>query len=105
MLDGSPTQLTDPTQGPQFLWLVAQLSWCKAQNAAGTPRAILLALHYPPYNGTLDFQQRGNPTFGNDNAYPNAVPIGMVLQEAYSKSGQIPDAIFCAHAHLSGGLL
>ncbi len=95
-----PTAYTDPTQGPQYQWLVQQLAWCKEQNASGTPRAILLAVHYPPYNGTLDFQQRGNPTFGNDNAYPNAVPIGMVLQDAYSKSGQIPDAVFAAHAHL-----
>lgn len=95
-----PTQFTDPTQGPQYQWLVDQLSFCKAQNATGTPRAILLALHYPPYNGALDFQQRGNPSFGNHNAYPNAVPIGMVLQDAFQQSGQIPDAIFSAHAHL-----
>jgi hypothetical protein len=96
----NPTQYKDPKDGPQYQWLVEQLSYCKTQNASGTSRAILLALHYPPYNGTLDFQQRGNPTFGNDNAYPNAVPIGMVLQEAFAKSGQIPDAIFSAHAHL-----
>jgi hypothetical protein len=59
-----------------------------------------LALHYPPYNGTIDFEQRGNPTYGNDNSYPNAVPVGMVLQEAFAAAGQIPDAIFSAHAHL-----
>jgi hypothetical protein len=95
-----PQQYADPTLGPQYQWLVKQLAWCKAQNASGTPRAILLALHYPPYNGTLDFQQRGNPKFGGDNAYPNAVPIGMVLQDAFTQSGQIPDAVFAAHAHL-----
>jgi Calcineurin-like phosphoesterase len=95
-----PTRYSDPTQGPQYKWLVEQLSWCKAQNATGTPRAILLAVHYPPYNGTLDFQQRGNPKYGNNNAYPNAVPLGMVLQSAFTQSGQIPDAIFSAHAHL-----
>jgi hypothetical protein len=95
-----PTVYSDPTKGPQYGWLVEQLSWCKAQNAGGAAKAILLALHYPPYNGTIDFEQRGNPTYGNDNSYPNAVPIGMVLQEAFAQAGQIPDAIFSAHAHL-----
>jgi len=95
-----PTLYSDPTQGPQYKWLVEQLSMCKAQNAIGTPRAVLLALHYPPYNGTLDFNQRGNPTFGNDNDYPNAIPVGMVLQDAFTQSGLIPDAVFSAHAHL-----
>jgi hypothetical protein len=95
-----PSQYTDPTQGPQYKWLVEQLRWCKTQNAIGTPRAILLALHYPPYNGTLDFEQRGNPKYGNDNAYTNAVPIGIILQDAFAQSGLIPDAIFTAHAHL-----
>jgi hypothetical protein len=100
VLDDPTAKDTDPTHGPQYHWLVEQLNWCKGQNASGTPRAILLALHYPPYNGTLDFHQRGNPKFGNDNAYPHAVPIGMVLQDAFKESGQIPDAIFAAHAHL-----
>jgi len=95
-----PTKYSDPTTGPQFAWLVEQLSYCKGQNASGTAKAILLALHYPPYNGTIDFEQRGNPKYGNDNSYPNAVPVGMVLQEAFTQAGQIPDAIFTAHAHL-----
>jgi hypothetical protein len=60
-----PTQSRDPTKGPQYGWLVDQLTYCKTQNASGTPRAILLALHYPPHNGTLDFHQRGNPKCGN----------------------------------------
>ena len=59
-----------------------------------------LALHYPPYNGTIDFKERGNPTYGDNKSYPNAVPIGMVLQEAFEQAGHIPDAIFSAHAHL-----
>ena len=86
--------------GPQFSWLVDQLNYCKEQNAGGTPRAVLLALHYPPYNGALDFEQRGNPTWGNDNAYPDVLPIAMMLEMAYTLSGQIPDAVFSAHAHL-----
>ena len=95
-----PTAYSDPTKGPQYAWLVEQLSWCKAQNAGGAAKAILLALHYPPYNGTIDFKERGNPTYGDNKSYPNAVPIGMVLQEAFAQAGQIPDAIFSAHAHL-----
>ena len=97
--------LDDPLQhnfakGPQYQWLVQQLSFCRKLNAGGNPKAILLALHYPPYNGAADFAQRGNPTFGADNAYPNATPIAMVLQSAYTESGQTPDAVFSAHAHL-----
>ena len=95
-----PTKYSDPSEGPQYRWLVEQLAFCKAQNAEGTPRAILLALHYPPYNGARDFKKRGNPKYGNDNGYPNAVPIGMVLQQAFTEAGQIPDAVFSAHAHL-----
>ena len=86
-------------KGPQYQWLVDQLTFCREQNAK-SPKAVLLALHYPPYNGTADFAQRGDPAFGADNSYPNAVPIGMVLQAAYDASGQIPDAVFSAHAHL-----
>jgi hypothetical protein len=98
--------LDDPTEkdphGPQYQWLVTQLNWCKTQNASGTPRAILLALHYPPYNGTIDFLERGNPTFGGDAPpwYPAAVPLGMIIQDAFNESSQTPDAIFAAHAHL-----
>ncbi|HZD47364.1 MAG TPA: metallophosphoesterase, partial [Silvibacterium sp.] len=95
-----PTAYSDPTTGPQFGWLVEQLKYCKALNVGGTPKAILLAVHYPPYNGTIDFGQRGNPKYGDDNSYPNAVPLGMVLQEAFAQAGQLPDAIFAAHAHL-----
>lgn len=85
-------------KGPQYQWLVEQLTFCRKHKAAG--QAVLLALHYPPYNGAVDFAQRGNPTFGNDNAYPDAVPVAMVLEAAYQDSGQIPDAVFSAHAHL-----
>jgi len=95
-----PSQYKDPTQGPQYGWLVDQLTWCKQQNAGGTPRAILLALHYPPYNGTIDFLQRGDPTLGKSPGASNAQPIGNVLQSAFTEAGQLPDAIFCAHAHL-----
>ena len=57
-------------------------------------------MHYPPYNGAVNFTQRGDPTLGPSTGAANAIPIGMLLQEAFTASGQIPDAIFCAHAHL-----
>lgn len=91
----------DPTQGPQFAWLVAQLSWIKQQNSqAGTSKAVLLTTHYPPFSGAANFAQRGDPTLGPTKGASHAVPLGMLLQQAYSQSGQIPDAVFSAHAHL-----
>lgn len=95
-----PQKPIDPKKG-QLKWLVDQLTWCKEQNAKGSPKAILLALHYPPFNGTKDFKERGDPALGRSpGAASNGQPIGNVLQDAFSKAGQIPDAIFSAHAHL-----
>ncbi len=100
MLD-DPNAYTDPTTGPQYTWFVNQLKYCKQQNLGQpTPKAILLALHYPPYNGTIDFQQRGDPTLGQSPGASHAQPVGNVLQSAFAAAGQIPDAIFTAHAHL-----
>jgi hypothetical protein len=99
MLD-DPKPYTDPTQGPQYQWLVSQLTYCKTQNAGSAPKAVLLALHYPPYSGAVNFTQRGDPTMGPSPGAANAQPIGMLLEQAYAASGQIPDAVFSAHAHL-----
>lgn len=95
--------LDDPSQPDaqsQYRWLVAQLADMKRRNAARRrPRAILLAVHYPPYSGARNFAQRGDPTLGPSNA-THARPLAAVLQEAFDESGQRPDAVFSAHAHL-----
>src|SRR6185437_2178431 len=64
--------LDDPSQPevqPQYRWLVAQLADMKRRNARRKQRkAILLAVHYPPYSGASNFDQRGEPTLGPTNA-------------------------------------
>jgi hypothetical protein len=89
-----PTAYSDPTQGPQYAWLVEQLSYCKAQNAGGAAKAILLALHYPPYNGTIDFKERGNPRYGDNKSYPNAVPIGWFCKRHSRRPGRFRTRYF-----------
>jgi hypothetical protein len=43
------------TSGPQYRWLVAQLDELRTLNAASERRrAVLLAVHYPPYAGATD---------------------------------------------------
>jgi len=95
-----PNASPDPTTGPQYQWLVTQLTNCKAPGANGITKAVLLLMHYPPYSGAANFTQRGDPTLGQSTGAANAVPIAMLLQKAFAAAGRIPDAIFCAHAHL-----
>lgn len=95
--------LDDPAQSnrPQYDWLVAQLADIKQRNAQNTPpKAILLAVHYPPYSGAGNFAKRCDPTLGPTSGALNARPLGYWLQQAFVESGQRPDAVFSAHAHL-----
>jgi hypothetical protein len=95
--------LDDPHQHghqAQYEWLVAQLTDLKEKNASQEQRrAVLLALHYPPFSGTTNFTRRGDPTLGPTDA-AGAAPLGVVLQRAFAESGLRPDAVFSAHAHL-----
>jgi hypothetical protein len=97
--------------GPQYKWLVKQLQAVAALNkTAGSQRkAVLLAVHYPPYSGGTNFNVRGDPSKGGPAAkgkrpaQPNNyhVPyLAVVLQQAFKDGGQRPDVIFSAHAHL-----
>ena len=81
-------------------WLVEQLRDVRRRNAARTqPRAVLLAVHYPPFSGAANFAQRGDPTLGPSSAGAEQT-LGAVLLQAFAESGQRPDAVFSAHAHL-----
>jgi hypothetical protein len=95
--------LDDPasaTERPQYRWLVEQLRDVRRRNAASSrPRAVLLAVHYPPYSGAANFAQRGDPTLGPSGAGAEHT-LGTVLQRAFTESGQRPDAVFSAHNHL-----
>ncbi len=95
--------LDDPGSGdsaPQYQWLVAQLLDISQKHHGATARkVIVLTVHYPPYSGTANFDRRGDPTLGPTNAI-RARPLAMWLQQAFSESGQRPDVVLSAHAHL-----
>lgn len=104
-------QLDDPmgADEPQYQWLVNTLNTIKEENQARTeqktvPKAFLLALHYPPFSGSADFGQRGDPNLG-PTPRPNPrtgtlLPLGMILHRAFHVTQQYPDAVISAHAHL-----
>ena len=95
--------LDDPAQSaqPQYRWLVAQLSDIRRRSAQDNPRkAVLVTVHYPPYSGVYNFQERGDPTLAQTAGAENAVPLGALLQRAFAESGQRPDAVLSAHTHL-----
>jgi acid phosphatase type 7 len=96
-------QLDDPMSvaGPQYNWLVKTLQTIKA---AADGKALFLALHYPPYSGAGNFAQRGDPNLGpTPRRNPPAgtlQPLGILLQHAFQQTGQYPDVVLSAHAHL-----
>jgi hypothetical protein len=94
-------QLDNPQEDgrPQYDWLVGTLQDIKA---AADGKAVFLALHYPPYSAAVNFLQRGNPNLGPTPRPPGKTlePLGMLLQSAFRASGQYPDAVLSAHAHL-----
>jgi hypothetical protein len=62
-------------------------------------RAVLLAVHYPPYSGATNFRERGDPNLGPTPRLGRITPLGALLQQAYRDSKQFPDAVLSAHAH------
>jgi hypothetical protein len=56
-----PTAYPVFTNGPQYQWLVGELKAVAAANSQNSPKkAVLLAVHYPPYSGATNFNVR-NP--------------------------------------------
>jgi hypothetical protein len=100
MLD-DPTAYPHFTKGPQYQWLVAELKAIAVANRKNSPKkAVLLAVHYPPYSGAANFGVRGDPAQGPGPNAKDAPFLSVALQKAFKESGQRPDAIFSAHAHL-----
>jgi acid phosphatase type 7 len=91
-------QLDDPQvrRTPQYDWLVRTL---KAVRKKADRRAVLLALHYPPYSGAANFLQRGDPNLGPTPRPLKLEPLGVILRHAFRESRQYPDAVLSAHAH------
>jgi hypothetical protein len=92
-------QLDDPTADarPQYDWLVQTL---KAIRKEKDGRPVFVAVHYPPYSAAANFPQRGDPNLGPTRWGKKLRPLAAILEEAYEESGQYPDAVFSAHAHL-----
>jgi acid phosphatase type 7 len=91
-------QLDNPQteKKPQYRWLVRTLSKIKQK---AKHKALVIALHYPPYSGAANFGVRGNPNVGPNNW--SGVPLlGVVLRQAYQEADQYPDLVLSAHAHL-----
>jgi hypothetical protein len=100
MLD-DPAKYDDFRTGLQYQWLVGELKSVAAANLQNSPKkAVLLAVHYPPYSGASNFNVRGDPSQGPSPDASKAPYLAVALQSAFKGSGQRPDAIFSAHAHL-----
>jgi acid phosphatase type 7 len=91
-------QLDDPAgkDRPQYNWLVQTL---RDIRHAQDGRAVLLAVHYPPYSGAANFRERGDPNLGPTPRQGPCMPLGMLLQQAYRDSKLWVDAVLSAHAH------
>ena len=92
-------QLDDPAgeQRPQYDWLVQTLRTIRKRT---DNRAVFLAVHYPPFSAAANFLQRGDPNLSPTRWRRKLRPLGMILEDAFQQSGQYPDAVFSAHAHL-----
>jgi hypothetical protein len=91
-------QLDDPesNETPQFNWLVETLKKIRKKDNG---RAVFLAIHYPPFLGTSNFPERGNPNLGPTTHTRVLKPLAKILQEAFEASKLYPDAVLSAHAH------
>ena len=96
-----PTAYPLFTKGPQYRWLVGELEAIAGANRQNSPKkAVLLVVHYPPYSGAANFDVRGDQAQGPGSNAADAPFLSVALQSAFDESGQRPDAIFSAHAHL-----
>jgi len=96
--DVNAGQLDDPEsdETPQFDWLVDTLKDIRKEDDG---RAVLLAIHYPPFSGASNFPERSNPNLGPTPHTRVLRPLAKILQEAFQASKFYPDAVFSAHAH------
>ncbi|HET9918727.1 MAG TPA: metallophosphoesterase [Ktedonobacteraceae bacterium] len=63
-----------------------QIAWFESELAnAPTDKALLLAVHHPAYSA--------------DQYHAGSKYIQQVLEQAFTKSGRVPDAVFSGHVH------
>jgi hypothetical protein len=68
----------------QKAFLIAQLKAIKEQRVAGDTRALLLAVHHPPYSG---------------GGHTGSRQMAADLDDAFQKAELAPDAVLSGHAH------
>jgi hypothetical protein len=93
-------QLDDPMSDDnrQYRWLVKTLAEIKQRTER---KALVLALHYPPYSGGANFRERGDPNLGPTPRRGRLQPLAVLLRQAYQESNQYPDLVLSAHADRS----
>ena len=100
VLNGGALDLPDEGSDPvQYRWLISRLAELKSRRTR-RDRAVRLALHYPPFSGTPDFLQRGDPQSPHTPGPKPARWLWQTLLAAFEESGVWPDAVLSAHAHL-----
>jgi hypothetical protein len=77
--------IAGPVAGPaQKAFLIDRLKAVKEARAAGDTRALLLAVHHPPYSG---------------GGHTGSKQMAADLDDAFAKAGLAPDAVLSGHAH------
>src|SRR5260370_9704787 len=84
---------------PQYRWLVKTLSDIKIRQNE-EPKALVIALHYPPYSGGANFRERGDPNLGPTQRRGAVKPLAAILPQAYPGANLYPDLVLSAHSHL-----
>jgi len=74
----------------QIEWLVGTLKRIAQERAGGTRKALIIAMHHPPYSRGLS-----DKGFG----HPGSAAMGAQLDKAFNQAGVLPDAILSGHSH------
>lgn len=74
----------------QVDWLVETLKLIAKERARGTRKALVIAMHHPPYSRGLSDQGFG---------HGSSVEMGAQLDEACGTAGVLPDALLSGHSH------
>jgi hypothetical protein len=74
----------------QIDWLTKTLKRIAEERAQGTRKALMMAMHHPPYSRGLS-----DKGFGHGSS----VEMGAQLDKACSTAGILPDAVLSGHSH------
>jgi hypothetical protein len=97
IMNGGHLDNPQSRESPQQEWLIDTLKKIRKEDAG---KAVVLALHYPPYSGCANFPERGDPNLGPTPKPTLLAPLATVLQKAFAETKLYPDLVISAHAHL-----